>query len=65
MRKLAVLCGLGCATLLCPPGARAEPISLALNGGTGGFAAKAETFTHGAVRCSTWALSRSTADPAR
>jgi hypothetical protein len=45
MRKLAILCGLGCATLMCPPGARAEPISLALNGGTGGFAAKAESFT--------------------
>jgi hypothetical protein len=45
MRKLAILCGLGCATLLCPPGARAEPITLALNGGTGGFAADAKTFT--------------------
>ena len=44
MRKLAILCGLGCATLVCPPGARAEPISLALNGGTGGFAS-AGTFT--------------------
>jgi hypothetical protein len=45
MRKLAILCGLGCATLLCPPGARAEPISLAVTGGTGGFAASADTFT--------------------
>jgi hypothetical protein len=45
MRKLAILCGLGCATLLGPPAARAEPISLALNGGSGGFAATAETFT--------------------
>jgi hypothetical protein len=39
MRALGVILGLGCATLLAPPGARAEPISLALNGGTGGFSA--------------------------
>jgi hypothetical protein len=37
--------GLGCATLLCPPGARAEPIALALNGGTGGYSASVGTFS--------------------
>jgi hypothetical protein len=45
MRVLGVIVGLGCATLLCPPGARAEPISLALNGGTGGFLASPGSFT--------------------
>jgi hypothetical protein len=45
MRTVAILCGLGCATLVCPPGARAEPISLALTGGTGGYSATAESFT--------------------
>jgi hypothetical protein len=45
MRTLAIMCGLGCATLVCPPGARAEPISLAVNGGTGGYAASVESFS--------------------
>jgi hypothetical protein len=31
--------------LLCPPGARAEPIAIALAGGTGGFAANAGSFS--------------------
>src|SRR5215207_7256239 len=44
MRALGVIVGLGCATLLCPLGARAEPIALSLYGGTGGFAANAGTF---------------------
>jgi hypothetical protein len=39
MRALGILCGLGCAALLCPPGARAEPISLSLAGGSGSYAA--------------------------
>jgi hypothetical protein len=45
MRALGVILGLGCATLLCPPGARAEPIVLALHGGTGGFSASPGTFS--------------------
>ena len=45
MRALGVICGLGCATLLCPPGARAEPIALALNGGTGGYSASVGSFS--------------------
>jgi PEP-CTERM motif len=45
MRALGVICGLGCATLLCPPGARAEPIALALNGGTGVYSASAGSFS--------------------
>lgn len=45
MRALGVIVGLGCATLLCPPGARAEPIALALNGGTGGFSASPGSFS--------------------
>jgi len=45
MRALGVILGLGCATLLCPPGARAEPIALALNGGSGGFSAAPGTFS--------------------
>ena len=45
MRALGVIVGLGCATLLCPPGARAEPISLALNGGTGVFLASPGSFS--------------------
>ena len=45
MRALGVIVGLGCATLLCPPGARAEPIALSLNGGTGGFSASAGSFS--------------------
>ena len=45
MRALGVIVALGCASLLCPPGARAEPISLALQGGTGGFSADAGAFT--------------------
>ena len=44
MRALGILCGLGCAALLCPPGARAEPIALSLAGGSGGYAANAEAF---------------------
>jgi len=45
MRTLGILCGLGCAALLCPPGARAEPITLALAGGSGGYAAAADRFS--------------------
>ena len=45
MRALGVILGLGCAALLCPSGARAEPIALAVNGGTGGFSVNAGTFT--------------------
>jgi hypothetical protein len=37
--------GLGCAALLYPPGASAEPITLAVNGSTGGFTADASSFT--------------------
>src|SRR5262245_46813564 len=33
MRILRILCGLGCAALLGPPGASAEPIALSLAGG--------------------------------
>ena len=44
MRALGVICGLGCATLLCASSARAEPIALALNGGTGGFTASVDRF---------------------
>ena len=44
MRALGILCGLGCAALLCPPGARAEPIALSLAGGSGGYAANADRF---------------------
>jgi hypothetical protein len=36
---------LGCAALLCPASARAEPIAFALAGGSGGFAASVEQFT--------------------
>lgn len=45
MRALGVIVGLGCATLLCPPGARAEPIALSLYGGSGGYAASPGSFT--------------------
>ena len=45
MRALGVVIGLGCAALLCPPGARAEPITLALHGGTGGFSASPGSFS--------------------
>lgn len=45
MRAFGVILGLGCAALLCPPTARAEPIALALNGGTGGFSVNAGSFT--------------------
>lgn len=45
MRTLGILCGLGCAALLCPPGARAEPITLSLAGGSGGYAAAADRFS--------------------
>jgi hypothetical protein len=45
MRALGILCGLGCAALLCPPGARAEPIALSLAGGSGGYTADADRFT--------------------
>ena len=45
MRALGILCGLGCAALLCPPGARAEPIALSLAGGSGGYSADADRFT--------------------
>jgi hypothetical protein len=45
MRALGILCGLGCAALLCPPGARAEPISLSLAGGTGGYSATGDGFS--------------------
>jgi hypothetical protein len=44
MRALTVIVGLGCATLLCPVGARAEPI-LNVNGGTGGFSVAPGTFS--------------------
>jgi hypothetical protein len=44
MRALGILCGLGCAALLCPPGARAEPIALSLAGGSGGYAATVDNF---------------------
>ena len=44
MRALGILCGLGCAALLCPPGARAEPISLSLAGGSGVYSADADRF---------------------
>ena len=44
MRALGILCGLGCAALLCPPGARAEPIALSLAGGSGGYTADADRF---------------------
>ena len=44
MRALGILCGLGCAALLCPPGARAEPIALSLAGGSGGYAANGDRF---------------------
>jgi hypothetical protein len=44
MRALGILCGLGCAALLCPPGARAEPIELSLAGGSGGYAATVDNF---------------------
>ena len=44
MRAFGVILGLGCAALLCPPGARAEPIALALNGGTGNFSVNAGSF---------------------
>ncbi|HET7696779.1 MAG TPA: PEP-CTERM sorting domain-containing protein [Vicinamibacterales bacterium] len=45
MRRLGILCGLGCAALLCPPGARAEPIALSLAGGSGGYAADVGGFS--------------------
>ena len=45
MRPLKILLGLGCAALLCPPGARAEPIAISVAGGTGGFAANAGNFS--------------------
>jgi hypothetical protein len=45
MRALGILCGLGCAALLCPPGARAEPIALSLAGGSGGYAATVDNFS--------------------
>lgn len=45
MRALGILCGLGCAALLCPPGARAEPIALSLAGGTGGYSAQTDKFS--------------------
>jgi len=45
MRAFAILCGVGGALLLCPPGARAEPIALSLAGGSGGYAAAADRFS--------------------
>jgi hypothetical protein len=45
MRALGILCGLVCVALLCPPGARAEPISLSLAGGTGGYSATGDGFS--------------------
>ena len=45
MRILRILCGLGCAALLGPPGAWAEPIALSLAGGTGVYSADAGTFS--------------------
>ena len=59
MRALGIIVGLGCAALLCPPGARAEPITLALNGGTGGFSASPGSLLIDAV------LARSGHDRAR
>ena len=47
MRILGILCGLGCAALLGPPGAWAEPIALSLAGGTGVYSADAGTFSAG------------------
>ena len=45
MRAVGILCGLGCAALLCPPGARAEPIALSLAGGTGSYSVQADKFS--------------------
>lgn len=47
MRILRILCGLGCAALLGPPGAWAEPIALSLAGGTGVYSADPGTFSAG------------------
>lgn len=44
MPKVSVVLGLACAASLCAAGARAEPISLAVNGGSSGFSADASTF---------------------
>ena len=44
MRGLKLVVGLGCATLLLPFAAHADPI-LAVNGGTGGFAVSPNTFS--------------------
>lgn len=45
MRRLGVVLGLWCAALVCPASARAEPISLAVTGGTGGFTADSGAFS--------------------
>jgi hypothetical protein len=45
MRAFRIILGLGCAALLCPPAARAEPIAMSVNGGTGGFSASPGTFS--------------------
>lgn len=47
MRILRILCGFGCAALLAPPGAWAEPIALSVAGGTGVYSADAGTFSVG------------------
>jgi hypothetical protein len=45
MRNLRLVFGLGCAALLCAASARAEPITLAVQGASSGFAADSATFT--------------------
>jgi len=45
MPKLQLMLGLGCAALLYPAGARAEPITFAVQGASSGFSADASTFT--------------------
>jgi PEP-CTERM motif-containing protein len=45
MNNLRLVLGLGCTALLCSTGARAEPISLAVNGASSGFSADAGSFT--------------------
>lgn len=45
MPNVRVVLGLVCAASLCAASARAEPISLAVNGASAGFSADASTFT--------------------
>jgi hypothetical protein len=44
MPNLRMVLGLGCTVLLCAASARAEPISLAVNGASAGFSANAGSF---------------------